>query len=72
VVYMDNSDNKELVTVTVCISAGGYIVPLMIIFKGTYYLYKHFENDTDSDILWVRSESRFTNDKLIYYRLRLQ
>ena len=36
----------------------------MIIFEGAYHLRKHFENDTDSDILWARSEFGFTNDRL--------
>ena len=45
-VYVDDPDNKELVTVTVCISTGGYAVPPMIIFKGAYHLRKYFDVTT--------------------------
>ena len=63
-IYVDDPVNRELVTSTECISAGGYHVPPMITFKGAYHLRKYFKNDTDGDILWSRSESGFTNDKL--------
>ena len=51
VVYINNPMNRELVTSTEYISIGGYHIPLMIIFKGIYYLYKYFNNDIDSNIL---------------------
>ena len=63
-VYVDDPANRELVTSTECISAGGHHVPPMIIFKGAYHLRKYFKNDMDGRILWARSESGFTNDKL--------
>ena len=63
-VFIDDLDNKELVTNTECISGSGYYVPSMITFKGAYHLRKHFDNDTDSDILWTRSNSGFVNNKL--------
>jgi hypothetical protein len=62
--YTNNPENRELVTLTECISAGGYHVLLMITFKGADHLRKYFKNDTDGNILWTRSESGFTNDKL--------
>jgi hypothetical protein len=64
VAYIDDPANRELVTSTECISAGGFHVPPMITFKGAYHLRKYFKNDTDGDILWSRSESGFVNDKL--------
>ena len=63
-VYVNDPDNKELITVVECISAGGYHVLAMVIFKGTYHLRKYFENDMDDDILFARSDTGFTNDKL--------
>ena len=64
VVYIDNPANRELVTSIEYISTGDYYIPLIIIFKGAYYLRKNFKNDIDSNILWACSESGFTNDKL--------
>jgi hypothetical protein len=42
--YTDDPANRELLTVTECISAGGYHVPPMVIFKGAYQLRKYFKN----------------------------
>jgi hypothetical protein len=50
-VYVDDPANRELVTSTECISAGGYHVPLAIIFQGVYHLRKYFKNNTSGDIL---------------------
>ena len=50
-IYVDDPANRELVTSTKCISAGGYHVPPMIIFQGAYYLRKHFKNDMSGDTL---------------------
>jgi len=63
-VFVDDLANKELVTSTECISIGGYHVPPMIIFQGVYHLRKYFKNDMSSDILWLRSDSSFINDRL--------
>ena len=51
-VYVNDPDNKELIMVVECISAGGYHVPAMVIFKGAYHLCKYFKNDMDDDILF--------------------
>jgi len=37
-VYVNNPENRELVTSTECISAGSYHIPPMITFKGAYHL----------------------------------
>ena len=63
-VYVNDPDNKELVTAVECISAGGYHVLVMLIFKGAYHLRKYFENDIDDNVLFARSDTGFTNDKL--------
>ena len=63
-VYVNDPANRELVTSTECISTGGFHVPPMITFKGAYHLRKYFKNDIDGNILWTRSDSGFTNDKL--------
>jgi hypothetical protein len=52
------------VTCVECFSATGYHVPLMLIFKGAYYLRKYFDNNIDGDTLFARLESGFTNDVL--------
>ena len=64
VAYVDDLENRELVTSTEYISAGGYHVPPMITFKGAYYLRKYFTNEIDGNILFSRSESGFVNNKL--------
>ena len=64
VAYINDPENRELVTSTEDISAGGYYVLLMITFKGTYHLYKYFKNEIDSNILFSRLESGFVNDML--------
>ena len=64
VAYVDDPENRELVTSTECISASGYHVPLIITFKGAYYLRKYFKNEMDGNILFSRSDSGFVNDKL--------
>jgi hypothetical protein len=69
-VYVNDPDNKELITVVECISAGGYHVPAMVIFKGAYHLCKYFENDMDDDILFACSNTGFTNDKLTFVWLK--
>jgi hypothetical protein len=39
-VYINDLDKKELVTLTKCILASSYYVPLIVTFKGAYYLCK--------------------------------
>jgi hypothetical protein len=63
-VFIDDPDNRELVTSTECISATEYHVPPMVIFKGAYHLRKYVDNDMSGDTFFGRSESGFTNDKL--------
>jgi len=36
----------------------------MIIFASAYHLRKHFDNDMDGDILFARSPTGYSNDKL--------
>ena len=63
-IFVNNPENKELVTCVEYFSAIGYHVPPMLIFKGAYYLRKYFENDIDGDTLFARSESGYTDDVL--------
>ena len=69
-IYVDDPENRELVTSTECFSAVGYHVPSMLTFKGAYHLRKYFENDLNGDTYFTRSESGFVNDKLIMKWLR--
>jgi hypothetical protein len=64
VVYIDDLDNRELVTLIECISASGYHVPLMITFKGAFHLRKYFDNDLNGDVLWTRSLTGFVNNRI--------
>ena len=50
--YVDDPDNRELVTSTECFSAGGFHVPLMLTFKGAYHLRKYFKNEINGDVLF--------------------
>ena len=36
----------------------------MLIFKGVYYLQKHFKNNIDGNVYQACSKTGFTNDKL--------
>jgi hypothetical protein len=64
VAYVNDPENRELVTSTKCISASGYYVLLIITFKGVYYLCKYFKNEIDGNIPFSRSDSGFVNNKL--------
>ena len=46
------------------INYGRIKVPLMLIFKGVYYLRKYFKNNIDSNVYWARSKTGFINNKL--------
>ena len=48
--YISDPENRELLQK----------IPLMIIFKGVYHLWKYFDNDIDGDTLFTRSEPRIT------------
>jgi hypothetical protein len=63
-IYNADPDNRELVTAVATVNYGGRKVPAMIIFKGAYHLRRHFKNDLDGNILFARSATRFTNDRL--------
>jgi hypothetical protein len=63
-VYYADLLNRELVTSVEMINYSGIKVLSMIIFKGAYYLQKHFYNDIDRDIFWARLETGFIIDKL--------
>ena len=63
-IFVNNPDNKELVTCIKCFSTTGYYVLQMLIFKGAYYLRKYFDNDIDGNTLFVRLETGYTNDIL--------
>jgi DDE superfamily endonuclease len=64
VVYQADPANRELVTTVETLNYGGKKVPSMIIFASAYHLRKHFDNDIDSDILFARSLTGYSNDKL--------
>ena len=68
--YVDDLEERELVTLTKCISRGGYHVPYMLTFKGAWHLRKYFKNKIDGDTLFSRSDSGFVNDKLTLRWLR--
>ena len=52
-VYCIDLLNWELVTSIETINYSGIKVLSIIIFKGAYYLWKHFYNDIDRDIFWA-------------------
>lgn len=62
-VYLSDPDNRESITSVECISAGGDVIP-MIIIAGKVMLEKHFENSLHSDTLLAVSESGYSNDVL--------
>jgi hypothetical protein len=63
-VFITDPDNKELVTVVATVNPAAKKVPPMFIFKGAYHLRKHFHESTDPNILWARSTTGYTNDRL--------
>ena len=70
VAYQADPDNRELITSVETLNYGGQRVPSMIIFKGAYHLRKHFDNDLDGDILFARSLTGFSNDRLALVYLK--
>ncbi|KIM94488.1 hypothetical protein OIDMADRAFT_75280, partial [Oidiodendron maius Zn] len=63
-VYTADPENKELITSVETINYGGRKVPPIIIFAGAYHLRRYFKNNLDGDILFARSSSGYSNDKL--------
>jgi hypothetical protein len=67
-IYNTDLENRELVIVVAIINYGGTKVLVIIIFKGVYYLWGHFKNQLNENILFVRSPTGFTNYWLrVYY-----
>jgi len=64
IVYNADPQNRELVTVVATINYGGKRVPAMIIFKGAHHLRGHFQKELEGGILFARSPTGFTNDRL--------
>lgn len=63
--YTADPENRELITSVETINYGGQKVPPMIIFAGAYHLRRYFnENNLDGGILFTRSETGYTNNKL--------
>jgi hypothetical protein len=62
--FIDDPENRELVTVVATLNYGGKKIPPMIIYKGAYHLRKYFVPTMDGDTLYASSESGFTNDHL--------
>jgi hypothetical protein len=69
-VYAADPDNKEFATSVETINYGGKKVAAMIIFQGAYHLRKHFDNDIDGNILFARSPTGFSNDRLALVYLK--
>jgi hypothetical protein len=63
-VYLSDPDNRESITSVECISAGGEVIPPMIVMAGKVMLEKHFDNNLDSHTLLGVSESGYSNDVL--------
>jgi hypothetical protein len=70
VIYNIDPNNRELVTAVVTINYGSKKVPLMIIFKGVYYLRGYFKNQLDGNILFARSATGFSNRQLALYYIK--
>jgi DDE superfamily endonuclease len=52
------------VTAVATINYSATKVPAMIVFKGAYHLHRHFKNNLNSNILFTRSATGFTNKQL--------
>jgi hypothetical protein len=63
-IYKADPENRELVTAVATINYGATKVPAMIIFKGAYHLRGYFKNDLDDNILFTRSATGFSNQRL--------
>ena len=62
---IDDSDNRTYISDAECISAGGVVIPPMLIFPGVQILHKWgLENDMDNDALLSVSDSGYSNDEL--------
>jgi hypothetical protein len=51
--FVNDPDNRELVTSVECFSSTGYHVPPMLIFKGAYHLRKYSKNDINGNTLFA-------------------
>ena len=80
VIILENDDNRkgrfmniigshgdqEYVTVVEAISAGGVVIPPLIIIKGKVILHKWFADIMDDDYLIGVSDSGYLNDVLFF------
>ena len=64
VVYNADPDNRELVIVVTIVNYSRKRIPAYIIFKGAYYLRRHFHPTLDSSIEFRRSPTGFINNHL--------
>jgi hypothetical protein len=62
--FINDPENRELVTIIATLNYSSKKNPLMIIYKGAYHLQKYFIPTIDGNTLYTCSKSGFTNDHL--------
>ena len=62
--FINDPENRELVTVIATFNYSSKKIPPMIIYKGAYHLQKYFVPTMDSNILYAHPEFGFTNNHL--------
>ena len=61
-----NSNNRDYVTSVECINIEGWVLPLFVILKGVYILYKWDKNSLSENIVLAVSFTGYSNDQLTY------
>jgi len=64
VVYQADPANRKLVTTVKTLNYSGKKVPFIICFASAFHLQKHFDNNIDSNILFARSLTVYSNNML--------
>jgi DDE superfamily endonuclease/Tc5 transposase DNA-binding domain len=66
---LPNDTNHEHVTLTETISAGGWVIPPVIIIQGSVHLERYFQ-DLPAGYLLAVSDSGYTNDEISYETIK--
>ncbi|PMD62686.1 uncharacterized protein K444DRAFT_525054, partial [Hyaloscypha bicolor E] len=63
-IYLADPDNRELLTIIKTISAGGEVIILFLILKREILLEKYFNNNLNTEIVFITSSTRYINNIL--------
>jgi hypothetical protein len=63
-IYLTDPDNRELLTIIETISASSKVITLFLILKGEILLEEYFNNNLNTEIVFIISLTRYINNIL--------